>query len=365
MTNGGEVTPSEAGTAGRKPGRAADRPKRRARVTLADVAAEAGVSVGAAGFVISGREDMRISAATQERVREAAKKLNYRPNRAAQALRTGKTGTVAFVSDTIGSTPFGGAAMRGALDVARERHKTLFAAETLGDESIEREVIENLRTRDVDGLVYASMVTREASLPAVVQDTPTVLMNTIVPGSSRMTTFIPDDRQGGHDAAAALIELGHRDIVVLGEYAGSLDRPYALDIRLGGIWEAFDEAGMPRRPVVQVVGGPDPEDGRRAMADYLTDHPIPEALIALNDRLAFGALQTLGDRVRPGENFSVISFDNSDLAQWLVPALASLQLPYYEMGRRAMTSLLDGDLEGGLTMLPMTLTRRDSLRTMD
>ncbi|MFD4323606.1 LacI family DNA-binding transcriptional regulator [Nocardioides sp. NPDC058538] len=363
MTNGGEMPPSEAGPRARKPRRAADRPKRRARVTLADVAAEAGVSVGAAGFVISGRDDMRISATTQERVREAARKLNYRPNRAAQALRTGKTGTVGFVSDTIGSTPFGGAAIRGALDVARERHKTLFAAETLGDESIEREVIENLRTRDVDGLVYASMVTREATLPATVQDTPTVLMNTIVPGS-RTTTFVPDDHQGGHDAARTLIELGHRDILVLGEYADSLDRPYALDVRLGGIWEAFEEAALTHRPMVQEVNGPDPEDGRRAMADYLADNGNPEAVIALNDRLAFGALQTLGDRVRPGVDFSVISFDNSDLAHWLVPALASLQLPYYEMGRRAMTSLLDGDLESGLTMLPMTLARHDSLRPM-
>lgn len=342
-------------------GRQAERKKRRARVTLADVAAEAGVSVGTVSFVLSGRDDMRIATATQERVRQAAKDLNYRPNRAAQALRTGRTGTVAIVSDTIGSTPFGGAAIRGALDVARERHKTLFIAETLGDPDVEREVIESLRTRDVDGFIYASMVTRETSLPIATQDTPTVLMNTIVPGKAA-TSFVPDDRQGGYDAARTILELGHRELLVLGDFSESLARPYALDLRLDGIREACNQAGA-SRPVPLILEGPDPEHGRRAMAEHLVDHPAPDALLALNDRVAFGALQALGDRVRPGTDFSVISFDNSDLSRWLVPALASLQLPYYEMGRRAMTSLLDGDLTNGITQLRMTLSRRDSLRS--
>lgn len=352
---GNEAAGSESGTPRSR------RTNRRSRVTLADVAAAAGVSVGAAGFVLNGRDDMRISVATQERVREAAKRLNYRPNRAAQALRTGKTGTIAFVSDTIGSTPFGGAAIRGALDVARERHKTLVLAETLGDPQVERDVLENLRTRDVDGFIYASMVTRTAALPPGIHETPTVLMNTIVTGSS-ITSYVPDERQGGYDAARALIDRGHSGIVVLGDYMSGLERPYALDERLRGIADACTETGV-ARPTVIFVAGPEPQHGRSAMSEHLTQHAIPDALIAMNDRLAFGALQALGDRAHPGSDCSLISFDNSELAQWLVPALASLQLPYYEMGRRAMESLLDGELEHGLEKLPMVLARDDSLKT--
>lgn len=334
--------------------------KRRSRVTLADVAAAAGVSVGAAGFVISGRDDMRISTATQERVRQAARDLNYRPNRAAQALRTGKTGTIAFVSDTIGSTAYGGAAIRGALEVARERHKTLFLAETLGDPSIEQDLLDNLRTRDVDGFVYASMVTREAAVPAMMADVPTVLMNMVVP-DSETTAYVPDDHRGGIEAARTLLEAGHRDITILGDFVPSLHRPLALDARLGGIREALTEAGVHMTDPI-LLEGPEPEHGRSAMTDHLREHAVPEALVAVNDRLAFGALQALGDRVRPGHDFSIVSFDNSELAQWLTPPLATLQLPYYEMGRQAMISLLDGDLTSGPQALPMQLARRDSLR---
>lgn len=332
----------------------------RRRVTLADVAAAAGVSVGAAGFVLSGRDDMRISTATQERVRQAARELNYRPNRAAQALRTGKTGTIAFVSDTIGSTSFGGAAIRGALEVARERHKTLFLAETLGDPAIEQDLLENLRTRDVDGFVYAAMVTREAVVPPIMGDAPTVLMNMVVP-DSETTAYIPDDHRGGYDAARTLLEVGHRQLAILGDFAPSVERPLALDARLGGIRDALTEAGV-EVPEPMLLAGPEPEHGRAAMTEYLREHPAPEALLAMNDRLAFGALQALGDRVSPGRDFSVVSFDNSELAQWLIPPLATLQLPYYEMGRRAMISLLDGDLTSGQVSLPMVLARRDSLR---
>ena len=244
--------------------------KRRTRVTLAEVAAKAGVSVGAAGFVLSGRDDMRISTATQERVRQAARELNYRPNRAAQALRTGKTGTIAFVSDTIGSTPYGGAAIRGALEVARERHKTLFLAETLGDPVIEEDLLENLRTRDVDGFVYAAMVTREATVPAIMGDAPTVLMNMVVPGSET-TAYIPDDHRGGFDAARTLLEVGHQDLAILGDFVPSLERPLALDARLGGIREALSEAGI-EMPDPILLAGPEPEHGRTAMADYLREH---------------------------------------------------------------------------------------------
>jgi LacI family transcriptional regulator len=333
--------------------------KRSSRVTLADVAGAAGVSVGAAGFVMSGRDDMRISQATQERVREAARRLNYRPNRSAQALRTGKSGTIAFISDTIGSTPFGGASIRGAMDVARERQKTLFVAETMDDPAVERDLFDNLATRDVDGLIYASMVTRETLLPDAIRETPTVLVNTMVAGST-MTAYVPDDRQGGFDAAQALIDCGHTRITVLGDLKPSLERPYALDMRLDGVRQALLGAGL-ATPEIIPIEGPEPQHGRSAMQSYLDDHPVPEALLAGNDRLAFGALQVLGERVRPGEDFSVVAFDNSDLATWLVPALASLQLPYYEMGRRAMESLLDGDLQAGTQLLPMPLMRRDSL----
>lgn len=349
-----------SGTSAGKPTRRQASKRAGNRVTLADVAAAAGVSVGAAGFVLNGRDDMRISAPTQERVRQAARDLNYRPNRAAQALRTGKTGTIAFLSDEIGSTPFAGAAIRGALEVARARHTTLFLVETLGDARVEEELIESLKTRDVDGYVYASMVTREAPLPAGLKDVPVVGLNTLLT-DSQATAFIPDDEGGGFGAATDLLEAGHEQIVVLGDLVPEAHRPYAADKRLAGIERAHRQAGIEPLPPI-LIEGPEPMHGREAMQRYLESNPVPEALLCLNDRLAFGAIQALGPDVRPGTDISIVSFDNSDLATWQQPPLATHQLPYYDMGRRALTSLLDGDLTSGVQQLPMPLVRRDSIR---
>ena len=107
-----------------------------ARVTLAQVAARAGVSPTAASFVLSGRTDQRIAEETQQRVRTAADELGYQPNLTARILRTGTSGTIALVSDFITSTPYASAAVRGALEAAR-RTTRLYIAETLGDPDLE------------------------------------------------------------------------------------------------------------------------------------------------------------------------------------------------------------------------------------
>lgn len=99
------------------------------RVTMADVARRAGVSPTTASFALSGRTDMRISAASRERVLEAARELGYRPNVTARSLRTKSTQTIGFVSDRITTTPFAGDVIRGAMEAAREREHLLFITE--------------------------------------------------------------------------------------------------------------------------------------------------------------------------------------------------------------------------------------------
>ena len=108
-------------------------PTRPRRVTLREVAQRAGVSPTTASFVLAGREDMRISAEARLRVRRAAAELDYRPNLTARSLRTKVTRTIALVSDTIATGPYGGAMVRGALSAALEEEHLLFVTETDGD----------------------------------------------------------------------------------------------------------------------------------------------------------------------------------------------------------------------------------------
>src|SRR5664279_5495412 len=146
------------------------------RVTLADVARKAGVSQTAASFVLSGRTDMRISMLVEERVRRAAAETGYRPNIVSQSLRTGTTHTIGFVSDSVATTRFAGDFIKGALEAARERGNLLLIAETGGDPELERQSIETMIDRQVDGIVLASMYTRKLPVPKAFATTPAVLL---------------------------------------------------------------------------------------------------------------------------------------------------------------------------------------------
>ncbi|HLT83518.1 MAG TPA: LacI family DNA-binding transcriptional regulator, partial [Phototrophicaceae bacterium] len=101
------------------------------RVTLADVARQAGVSSSTASLVLSGRgRELRISDAVHDRVRTAAEELGYRRNTISVGLRKGSTNTIGFVSDTVASSQLAGGMIRGALEAARDSGYMLFMSET-------------------------------------------------------------------------------------------------------------------------------------------------------------------------------------------------------------------------------------------
>jgi LacI family transcriptional regulator len=85
-------------------------------------------------------------------------------------------------------------------------------------------------------------------------------------------------------------------------------------------------------------------------------------VIAMNDRAAMGVYQAVAAAgLRIPDDLSVISFDNSDLARWLHPALSSMDLPYFDLGRKAVELLLDDAAPALVHKLPMLLRARDSV----
>ena len=90
------------------------------RVTLADVARRAGLSMSAASMILNGRPDTRLSQDAHDRVHAAAAGLGYRPNVAARGLKTDKTHTIAFVSDLVATTRYASGLITGAIAAAEE-----------------------------------------------------------------------------------------------------------------------------------------------------------------------------------------------------------------------------------------------------
>ncbi len=104
--------------------------------------------------------------------------------------------------------------------------------------------------------------------------------------------------------------------------------------------------------------------GYEFTARLLNDGMRPRAIVCLNDRLAFGALQALGDAgLRVPEDVSLVSFDNDELAAYLRPGLTTIGLPHEEMGRRAVELLLmPGGPPAGRHLVDMPVVVRESIQ---
>lgn len=338
------------------------------RVTLTEVARRAGVSRSAASFALNGRTDLRISEETAARVRLAAEELGYSPNTTAKTLRTGKSGTVALVSDFIGTTSFANAMVRGALETLRAENTLLYTVDTQGDPAIEATLLQNLRDRDVDGFLYASMFTREVEIPPLVRNTSLVLLNCV---SSGVPAVIPDERSAGETSASALLDAGHRDdIWFIGSFPPGFTgaaawngwSPLALTERLDGIETALRAAGAALAGTVPIDTDWDVENGRAAVARLLTSGTRPSALICANDALAVGAYHALAEAgLRVPDDVSVIGFDGSPLIHAVLPQLTSVALPYEELGRVAARMLLDGARPSPPHRIPMPLIQGGSI----
>jgi LacI family transcriptional regulator, galactose operon repressor len=166
---------------------------------------------------------------------------------------------------------------------------------------------------------------------------------------------LPDERQGGRDAAGVLLARGHRDgIVLVGETPPGV---YAARERLAGIEEALAEGGSGIAGVLECSWWP--EAAYEALRHALEVGPAPRAVICLNDRIAFGAYQAAQEAgLTIPDRLSVVSFDDSDLARWLRPDLTSIALPHYELGRRAVRLLLAADAGAGTHLVPMPVRER-------
>ncbi|MBY8875018.1 LacI family DNA-binding transcriptional regulator [Micromonospora sp. PLK6-60] len=334
----------------------------RDRATLADVAERAGLSKTAASMVLNGREGTRLSAEAHQRVFAAAEELGYRPNVAARSLRTRKTATIAFVSDIVATTRFAGGLIRGALDAARERDHVLLITETQGDAAFEQYAIDAILDRQVDGVIYAAMATRRLAVPPAILGGRVVLLNAT--SAEPLPSVLPDDERAGARIAETLLAHGHRDRIALIGRNRQKERDPEISLaaaaRLRGIRGTLADAGV----TLSTEGFcPEwqPEHGYTATRALLRRPTRPSAIICMNDRLAFGAYQALGEAGLsiPGD-ISMISFDDDPIATWLRPKLSTAALPHEQMGRRAVELLVDGDTHEP-SYVPMPLRRRRSV----
>jgi LacI family transcriptional regulator, galactose operon repressor len=326
------------------------------RVTLLDVARRAGVSRTTASFVMTGRRDMRISHDAEQRVLQAARELNYRPNLMARGLRTKLTHTIGLVSDTIATEAFAGDLIRGSIATALQHQRLLYIGETEGNSAVEKRIIQDMIDHGVDGFLYAAMATRETRAPALLRSLPTVMVNCLAT-DRKVPAVVPDEREGGRIAARTLLDAGHSEHIHL---VGERGTGFASRERRAGVQDVLASRGLSLAGIVDCPWWPEP--AHEAVCELLRSKARPTGLICLNDRTAFGAYQAIQESgLRIPEDISIVSFDDSDLASWLRPQLTSVAIPHFELGRRAVELLLTDGRQPEVERVPMPLRRRASV----
>lgn len=308
----------------------------RTRVTLAHVAAACGVSVTTASLVLTGRaRELRISEAAEQRVRSTAQELGYRRGGGDTRSRTRLSRTIGFV---LGAEPdLEGDTVKGAVEVAYRRGFMLFVGETGGDPAVERGLVEALRDRRADGVVFAGGRPAVGGRPDPLWYGPAVVLGAPASGRSGLPSVVPDEVRGGRSAARVLVEAGHDRGVHL---VGAGRRDVVAAARLAGLRQVFSGAG------VEVAGMhpcPEwtPEGGYDVTKDLLRRHR-PAALVCFDDRLAFGAYEALAEAGLsvPGD-VSVLGFGDHPAASWMRPRLTTVALPLRELGERAVEVLVE------------------------
>ena len=280
---------------------AATRPGR--RVTLADVAAEAGVSRALASIVMRGAPGA--SEATREHVQEVAHSLGYRPDSRARLLRSSRTRLLG-VTFTL-AEPFHAEVVESVYAAAEDAgfELALSAVSPLRPES---RAVESLLDLGVEALLMIAPSTAAEALAAYAQRLPVVTLLSPAPvgGTDQVRT---DDAAGVRAVVEHLVELGHREIVHIdgGGAVSSQERSTAYR-------EAMAARGLARHTRV-LRGGAGEEDGLRAAAELMAG-PLPDAVVVFNDRCALGVLEVLrraGLSV-PGD-VSLTGFDDSQLSR--------------------------------------------------
>jgi LacI family transcriptional regulator len=318
------------------------------RVTLADVARRAGLSITSASMILNGRPDTRLSAEAHTRVLDAANELGYRPNVAARGLRTDKTLTIGFISDVVATTRFASGLIKGALDAAEAAGHVLLVLETGGDPARESEAIDAVLDRQVDGIIFGVMRAREMFVPEVPASTNVVMLNATNKHNS--VAVLPDEFNGGRSAVRLLADAGHLNGIALIGHNETAERDFfrsdTVEQRIAGIRHEMSSRGM-TFVAEQSCWDWEPNYGYEATVSLLASRTDVRALLCLNDRLAFGAYQALADASLsvPGD-VSVVSFDNDEVAAYLRPSLTTIALPHEEMGRTAVNLLLHPDATG-------------------
>lgn len=311
------------------------------RSTMSQVAQLAEVSTATVSYVVNNDpKAMTLTQATRDRVHQAVRTLNYRPNLQARGLRTQVSRSIAVVTDELTAVPYQNSAIRGMQERAWQDGFMISTLTTSGNAELAARAVHVVLERQFDAVVFTTSYTREVEVPVEFSRMPLVLLNCLSREATgeRRNSVLPAERAGARSAAEILIEAGHTRIA----FVNGLRETWAAGERHLGHRDALRAAGIPYDRSLVRWGNFQTDSGHRLATALLSRPEPPTGIVCGNDRMAVGvyyAAYQLGLRIP--DDLSVIGYDDhTEFSGYAVPPMSTVSLPYYEMGYAAIDRLL-------------------------
>ncbi|PYU08377.1 MAG: LacI family transcriptional regulator [Acidobacteria bacterium] len=329
-------------------------------VTLKAVAQHLGLTPGTVSAVLNNSAASRsIPDRTRNRILQAARELNYRPNFMARSLRVQRTYTIGVILEEIGDG-YGSMVVSGVEEYIREKNYFFLTVAHRHDHELLQTYSQMLIARGVEGFITVDTTLRDVpSLPTVAVAGHRPLEN--------VTNIILDHRQAALFGLQHLKELGHEHIAFLRGQPQSADS----EVRWNSICEVAQELGIGINPklVVQLEGlDSTPEIGYPFGKELLARRVPFTALFAYNDISAIGAMRAFQEAgLRIPEDVSVVGFDDIVSAAFCIPSLTTVRQPLKKMGRIAAETLLariedTGEFQSEIAVEPELVVRKSTAR---
>lgn len=326
------------------------------KVSIKDVAKEAGVSLTTVSHILNQNQD-RFSKATIQKVIDAKNKLGYVPNKNARQLRGNKTKLIGVLLPSL-TNPFFSTIMQ-SMDQNQPDDVDLFFLSTTG-ESLEKN-IERLVERGMDGLVIGRLIENPEHLNLYLKkhQIPYVVLDQSE--DNGYTDIIrTDESTGGMLAAKHLVDLGHKEIAIIHPSHMMSN----MQDRVNGFIDYCHKAHI-KMPVkistkLSTLGGKD-------VVNAIIDNHVT-AVFAINDEMAIGVMRGLADRgLKIPDDISVVGYDNIDFSQYMIPSLTTIAQPMEAIGQTALKLIINkinnNDATAKRIELPNELIIRESTKS--
>lgn len=302
-------------------------------ITLDDVARLSGVSRATVSRALNGRTG--VNADVRERVRRVAESLDYRPNRAARNLASGRASVIGFVmpSDELTLDPYG-ASLVQALAGAADHHDEGLMLMLARDEPNRA-----VRSRLLDGLVDGVVVSAVAIGALWVEELLDAQVPTVLVGAHPTRTDVTTIEVENLEASAALVEhLFDQGYERLAYIAGPQDRVDARR-RLEGYRLAFERRGLAVDETMIRQGDFSRRSGQDSMNELVALRP--DAVVAANDEMAMGAMRSIElAGMSVPDDVGLVGFDGTSDVWGLEPSLTSVSQPFAAMAELAVSALV-------------------------